>query len=97
MHLITRGSQIKPRLKTQIIYPYCFSSRALLGGKVELILVGGAPLSPQTHDFIRVCLGTILIQGKGARPSNFLDSSLGWFKFLRFSSIGGLIVPPKRF
>lgn len=37
--------------------------RALLGGKVELILVGGAPLSPQTHEFIRVCLGTILIQG----------------------------------
>jgi long-chain acyl-CoA synthetase len=37
--------------------------RALLGGKVELILVGGAPLSPQTHEFIRVCLGAILIQG----------------------------------
>ncbi len=46
------------------IYIYYFIVRALLGGKVELILVGGAPLSPQTHDFIRVCLGTFLIQGE---------------------------------
>ena len=32
---------------------------------MELILVGGAPLSPETHDFIRVCLGGILIQVRG--------------------------------
>ena len=37
--------------------------RALLGGKMRFILVGGAPLSAETHDFIRTCLGVILVQG----------------------------------
>ena len=34
-----------------------------LGGKMNFILIGGAPLSQTTHDFIRVCLGSIVVQG----------------------------------
>merc|ERR1719273_1116163 len=37
--------------------------QSLLGGKMDFILIGGAPLSPTTHDFIRVCLGAIVVQG----------------------------------
>ena len=28
------------------------------------IIVGGAPLSRETHEFIRVCLGAIVVQVK---------------------------------
>ena len=38
--------------------------RALLGGNMHFILVGGAPLSAETHDFIRTCLGVIVVQVK---------------------------------
>ncbi|XP_067007397.2 fatty acid CoA ligase Acsl3 isoform X2 [Anabrus simplex] len=40
-------------------------SRALLGGKVRLVLSGGAPLSPDTHELIKVCLCVKVIQGYG--------------------------------
>lgn len=30
---------------------------------MHFILVGGAPLSSETHDFIRTCLGVVLVQG----------------------------------
>ena len=36
--------------------------RALLGGKVRMILAGGAPLSPESHDFLRTCMGCPLMQ-----------------------------------
>ncbi len=36
--------------------------RALLGGKMRYVIVGGAPLSKETHEFIRVCLGTCIVQ-----------------------------------
>ncbi|RXG53582.1 Long-chain-fatty-acid--CoA ligase 4 [Armadillidium vulgare] len=39
--------------------------KALLGGKVRLIAAGGAPLSPETHNFIRASLGCVVIQGYG--------------------------------
>jgi len=37
--------------------------KKLLGGKMRFAITGGAPLSPETHDFIRVCLGLTLVQG----------------------------------
>jgi len=37
--------------------------KALLGGKMRFVISGGAPLSPETHDFIRTCLGVSLVQG----------------------------------
>lgn len=39
--------------------------RALLGGSIRIMAVGGAPLSPETHDFIRASLGVPVLQGYG--------------------------------
>merc|ERR1719334_1730351 len=39
--------------------------RALLGGRVRVIMSGGAPLSPSTHDYLRAVLGVDLLQGYG--------------------------------
>ncbi|XP_075214813.1 acyl-CoA synthetase long-chain [Lycorma delicatula] len=40
-------------------------TRQLMGGKLRLILTGGAPLSPDTHELIKVCLCDLVIQGYG--------------------------------
>ena len=54
----------KRGFNTPIIDKIVFSKiKALLGGKMNFILVGGAPLSSTTHEFIRVCLGSIVVQG----------------------------------
>lgn len=39
--------------------------RALLGGRMRLVLTGGAPLSPETHEQIDNCLCLKVIQGYG--------------------------------
>jgi len=39
--------------------------RALLGGRMRLMLAGGAPLSKEVHEFMRVCIGCPLLQGYG--------------------------------
>jgi len=39
--------------------------RALIGGRIRVILAGGAPLSPESHAFIRTCMGCPLLQGYG--------------------------------
>ena len=39
--------------------------KAALGGKVMAVFTGGAPLSPECHNFIRVCLGAKVLQGYG--------------------------------
>ena len=39
--------------------------RALVGGKLRVIFSGGAPLSSETHQFLRACLGCPLLQGYG--------------------------------
>jgi len=44
--------------------------KALLGGNVRFAITGGAPLSPETHDFIRVCLGLSLVQGYSMTESS---------------------------
>ena len=36
---------------------------AVLGGRVDLMIVGGAPLAPRTQEFVRTCLGARLVQG----------------------------------
>ena len=38
---------------------------AVLGGRLRLVIVGGAPLAPETHRFLRTCLGTMIIQVTG--------------------------------
>ncbi|XP_054709782.1 long-chain-fatty-acid--CoA ligase 4-like isoform X2 [Uloborus diversus] len=37
----------------------------MVGGNVRIIACGGAPLSPDTHDFIRMCLDVQMIQAYG--------------------------------
>ena len=44
--------------------------RKMLGGHVRLMFSGGAPLSPETNDFIRVCIGAPLLQGYGLTETN---------------------------
>jgi len=39
--------------------------RYFLGGRVRLLLSGGAPLSPETHSLVRTCICVPLMQGYG--------------------------------
>ena len=43
----------------------CNKIRAMLGGRIQQIVCGSAPLSPDTMDFIRVCLDVVVLQGYG--------------------------------
>ena len=36
--------------------------KAVLGGRVKFMIVGSAPLSPSTQEFIRTCLEIQLVQ-----------------------------------
>ncbi|PSN39553.1 Long-chain-fatty-acid--CoA ligase 3 [Blattella germanica] len=40
-------------------------TRQLMGGKLRLVLTGGAPLSPDTHELVKICLCVQVIQGYG--------------------------------
>lgn len=40
-----------------------------MGGKVRLIIAGGAPLSPETHELVKTTLCTLLLQGYGLTES----------------------------
>lgn len=39
--------------------------RNLMGGNMRLMISGGAPLSPETHELISNCLCITIIQGYG--------------------------------
>ena len=41
------------------------SIRALVGGRVRAIMSGGAPLAPDTHDYLKTVLGCPILQGYG--------------------------------
>jgi len=43
--------------------------KKLVGGRIRVMLSGGAPLSSETHDYIRVCLSVPLVQGYGLTES----------------------------
>lgn len=61
-----RRTWMKRGFDTPLINKLIFGqSRQLMGGKVRLILSGGAPLSPDTHELIKVCLCVQVIQGYG--------------------------------
>lgn len=52
--------------RTPIIDKLIFAPiRQLMGGKMRLILTGGAPLSPETHEQIDNCLCVKVVQGYG--------------------------------
>ena len=57
-------------MNTPILDALIFKNmRAIVGGRVRLLLSGGAPLSPDTHDFVRCALGLPLVQGYGLTES----------------------------
>lgn len=43
--------------------------RSLVGGRIRLLLSGGAPLSPDIHDYVRCALTLPLVQGYGLTES----------------------------
>merc|ERR1711981_1199151 len=43
--------------------------RAIVGGRVRFLLSGGAPLSPDTPDYVRCALSVPLVQGYGLTES----------------------------
>uniref|UniRef100_T1IN94 long-chain-fatty-acid--CoA ligase n=1 Tax=Strigamia maritima TaxID=126957 RepID=T1IN94_STRMM len=56
----------------------------LLGGRLRIMVTGGAPVSPDTHEFIRICFCCPLLQGYGltettacATVMDLEDSSVG--------------------
>lgn len=56
----------------------------LMGGKVRIMMSGGAPLAPDTHEQIKVCLCVDLVQGygltettSGATVMDYRDMSYG--------------------
>ncbi|XP_023343813.1 LOW QUALITY PROTEIN: long-chain-fatty-acid--CoA ligase 4-like [Eurytemora carolleeae] len=56
--------------KTPLLDFFIFRNvRALVGGKIRVMLSGGAPLSQETHEYIRVCLSVPLVQGYGLTES----------------------------
>lgn len=44
---------------------FCRLVSRMLGGRVKLIACGGAPLSPETHEFIQAILNANVVQGYG--------------------------------
>lgn len=58
-----------------------------MGGRVRLILSGGAPLSPDTHEQIKVCLCVVVTQGYGLTETTsgatVMDSMYFVFNFER--------------
>ena len=60
----------KRGMNTPILDRLIFKNmRAIVGGRIRLLLSGGAPLSPDTHDFVRCALGLPLVQGYGLTES----------------------------
>ena len=71
--------------------------RAIVGGRIRLLLSGGAPLSPQTHDFVRCALCLPLVQGYGLTEScacgNIMVSLIISIFSLRSSKLNKCYVP----
>jgi len=51
--------------------------KALLGGRMRFAITGGAPLSPETHEFIRTCLGITLVQGYSMTETTCTGTCMG--------------------
>ncbi|XP_039279984.1 long-chain-fatty-acid--CoA ligase 4 isoform X2 [Nilaparvata lugens] len=57
---------LKRGFSTPFVDRVIFSkTKQLMGGRLRLILTGGAPLSPDTHELIKICLCDTVIQGYG--------------------------------
>lgn len=57
---------LKRGYDTPLFDKYIFgAAKQVLGGKVRLILSGGAPLTPETHMQMKICLCLTVTQGYG--------------------------------
>ena len=63
--------------------------KSLLGGRMRFAITGGAPLSPETHEFIRVCLGLTLVQGYSLTETTCSGTCMEWAD----SSVGKVGAP----
>ncbi|BES89112.1 AMP-Hypothetical protein enzyme [Nesidiocoris tenuis] len=59
-------------------------TKNMLGGKMRMLLSGGAPLSPDTHELVRICICELVTQGYGltetcssAAVMDFWDDTTG--------------------
>lgn len=48
-----------------------------MGGRLRFILCGGAPLSPETHTLIKICLCENVQQGYGLTESSSCGCGMG--------------------
>ncbi|XP_044742056.1 long-chain-fatty-acid--CoA ligase 4 isoform X2 [Chrysoperla carnea] len=62
--------------------------KQLLGGRIRLILVGGAPLSPDTHQQTKVCLCEHVIQGYGLTETTSMATVFDYHD-LSYGRVGG--------
>lgn len=67
--------------------PYRFLFKKIsktVGGRVRLLLAGGAPLSPETHEQVKLCLCADVVQGYGLTETTsgatVMDRELEHFK-----------------
>ncbi|XP_020289226.1 long-chain-fatty-acid--CoA ligase 4 isoform X2 [Pseudomyrmex gracilis] len=57
---------MKRGYETPLFDKYIFgAAKQVLGGRVRLVLSGGAPLSPDTHNQVKLCLCVTVTQGYG--------------------------------
>ena len=68
-----------------------------LGGRVRIMVSGGAPLSSDTHEFIKTCLCNLVLQGYGLTETCAAATAMDG-KFLLIVSrihryIGPLVIP----
>ena len=66
--------------------------RAILGGRVKCVFTGGAPLSPETHNLLRTCMGVPLLQGYGLTETCACATAM---EFSELSSVGK-VGPPNQ-
>lgn len=60
-----------------IFYRLVFKkTSALMGGRLRFILCGGAPLSPDTHTLIKICLCEVVQQGYGLTETSSCGSAM---------------------
>jgi long-subunit acyl-CoA synthetase (AMP-forming) len=71
------------------------AARQLIGGRVRLIMSGGAPLSPDTHELIKTCLCVTVIQGYGLTETTSLATVMdSKFPFLYCLFVSSLVYLP---
>ena len=62
--------------------------RAQLGGHIRAILTGGAPLSGECHDYIRVVMGAPVLQGYGLTETTCCATIMDMEDFASTTKVG---------